>query len=155
MMNNNEEGFYKIIYETEPIGKEKITLKLFSLDLDAFNRNETNTIPFKEEVKYIEYNNNNYNEVVNDIAFRINCHLIQQYDEMKSFIENNEENKRVANTMITYTENTSKDFIPKSKIKDTIDKLFEVNKELHMKGKNVDNLIYYTIDVLKSLLKEE
>lgn len=154
-MNNNEEGFYKIIYETMPIGKERITLKLFSLDLDAFDRNETNTIPFKEEVKNIEYNNNNYNEVINDIAFRINCHLIQQYNEMKSFLENNEEIKRVANTMITYTENTSKDFISKSKIKDKIDKLFEVNKELHMKGKNVDNLIYYTIDVLKSLLKEE
>ena len=40
---NNDEKYFKIIYRSEPIGKEKIVLELMTFDIEAFERQKTLT----------------------------------------------------------------------------------------------------------------
>lgn len=86
--------YTKILYQSEPIGKEKIILKLTTLDLDAFKDNEElEKIPTKELAKVIERPICSLADG-NDIKLmeiRINNYIKEIYgnqiEEMKEYIE--------------------------------------------------------------------
>lgn len=93
MMDNK---YIKIVYQSEPIGKEGIILELTTLDLEAFKQDENlKKIPKKKEYIYLEYGKNQLgnsicetiNELNDKINNEINLKYKKQIDEMKSYLE--------------------------------------------------------------------
>lgn len=89
--------YTKIIYQSEPIGKEKIVLQLTTFDLEAFKKDEKLIkIPQQKKVIVYEFNrydviNNHYllEEINNQFENFIKETYEKQLNEMKSYIEIN------------------------------------------------------------------
>ena len=52
-IRKKEKDFIRIVYQTKPIGKEKIVLYLTTIDLDKFKEKGLKDIPYKEEAREI------------------------------------------------------------------------------------------------------
>ena len=52
-IRKKEKDFVRVVYKTEPIGKEKIVLYLTTIDVDKFKEKNLRDIPYKEEVREI------------------------------------------------------------------------------------------------------
>lgn len=93
-MNNK---YTKVVYQSEPIGKEKIVLYLTTFDLEAFEKDKSlKRIPEKRVVKMIEFDRQDIMNVPNfevEINKRFEEFVKVTYEEellkMKSYIELN------------------------------------------------------------------
>ena len=92
---NNE--YTKVVYQSEPIGKEKIVLYLTTFDLEAFEKDKNlKRIPEKRVAKMIEFDRQDIMNVPNfevEINKRFEEFVKATYEEellkMKSYIELN------------------------------------------------------------------
>lgn len=85
MVQNDK--YAKIVYESEPIGKEKIVLVLTTFDIDKFNEDEKLLqIPKKVECmkyeipKYALDNRDGLHNYLEDLESRTNAFIINRYE---------------------------------------------------------------------------
>lgn len=87
----NSEDYVKIVYESSPIGKEKIVLILTTFDLDRFKKDEKlKKIPKQEKVMCYTYDKENLlnpNCIIKQINNMVNDIYKEQIEQMKSEIE--------------------------------------------------------------------
>lgn len=87
----NNEDYVKIVYESAPIGKEKIVLRLTTFDLDKFKKDEKlKKIPKQEKVMCYTYDKEdllNSNCIIKQINNMVNDIYKEQIEQMKSEIE--------------------------------------------------------------------
>lgn len=88
--------YAKVVYESEPIGKEKIVLCLTTFDLETFDKDQTlEKIPTKKIAKVIEIEKKDINQInfLEMLEGKLEVYIRQTYGEqllnMKSYIELN------------------------------------------------------------------
>ena len=91
-----DDKYIKVVYESKPIGKEKIVLQLTTFDLEAFEKDEKlKKIPIKKDTiafefdKYEMSNPNLLDEINNRFEKMFNETYKKQLEDMKSYIEIN------------------------------------------------------------------
>lgn len=118
--------YFKVVYQTDPIGERGIVLKLTSFDMEAYERDKNRkTIPTEEVSYFVEdpallhayYGEDEiYNSFVSHLKDVIEEHYFFEIEKLKSYIETHREvatvtEKKVIKGNITNSDNIVCDVI--------------------------------------------
>ena len=86
--------YVKVVYESNPIGKEGIILKLTTFDIEQWKKDQQlEKIPEKQKAVYVEFERNQLNDTdfLPKIQSQLNHLIVEQYEkqimEMKQELE--------------------------------------------------------------------
>lgn len=93
---SEKDKYTKIVYQSNPIGKDKIILYLTTFDLEAFEKDEKmEKIPIKRIAYAIDYSKHELNDInimeslERRMEYFINSTYGEQLEKMKDYIEVN------------------------------------------------------------------